>query len=233
MKRFLLTLVCIVLALVLAAGIFLGIMIYSMGNPTPLVSEGDGTKIVCVGDSITYGQGVLFSRETDSFPAILSELTGHTVKNYGLSNRTLLSNGNFPYTEEKLYPASKSEQADFYVIMLGSNDSKPQFWNKEQFTEEYREFIKSYLELESAPTVYVMIPPRVYVEQDGGNCDDATVGGELAEAVRQIADELSIEVIDLYTLTTDHPEWFPDGLHPNDLGHELIASRLEGFLKAL
>lgn len=231
MKKFLLTLVCIILALVLAAGIFLGVMIYSMGNPTPLISEGDGTKIVCVGDSITYSQGVLFSRETDSYPAILSELTGHTVKNYGLSNRTLLSNGNFPYRNENHYANSLAENADVYIIMLGSNDTKPQYWNKDGFISEYREFIKSYLDLENAPTVYIMIPPRVYVEQDGGNCDDATVGGELADAVNQLGEELSLEVIDLYTLTTDHPEWFPDGLHPNAEGNRAIAEHIASYLK--
>ena len=231
MKKFLLTLVCIVLALVLAAGIFLGVMIYSIGNPTPLVSEGDGTKVVCVGDSITYGQGVMMSRETDTYTAILSELTGYTVKNYGICNHTLISTGNYPYTKSNLFEASRQEKADVYVIMLGSNDSKPEFWNKEQFVTEYTEFIRGYLELDSAPTVYVMIPPRVYIEQDGGNCDDATIGGELTNAVNQIAAELSIEVIDLYTLTTDHPEWFGDGLHPTKEGNRAIAEEIAKHIK--
>lgn len=216
----------IILVIVIIGAVGIGVLIYSMGNPTPLISEGDGTKIVCVGDSITYGQGVMGSRKTDTFTAMLSEITGYTVKNYGLSNRTLLSNGNFPYTEEDFFPASHAEEADVYIIMLGSNDTKPQFWNKEQFISEYAEFIRSYSQMPGEPTVYVMIPPRVYVEQDGGNCDDATVGGELSDAVNQIAAELGIEVIDLYTLTTDHPEWFPDGLHPNAEGNRAIAEEI-------
>ena len=231
MKKFLLTLVIIVLSLVLVAGIFIGVMIYSMGNPTPLISEGDGTKVVCVGDSITYGQGVLGSRRTDTFTAILAELTGYTVKNYGLCNRTLLSDGNFPYAEEHHYADSLAEGADVYIIMLGSNDSKPQYWDKEQFVSEYTEFIKSYLELDSAPTVYVMVPPRVYIEQDGGNCDDATVDGELTDAISEIAEELSIEVIDLYSITTDHPEWFSDGLHPKKEGNAAIAEEIAKHIK--
>ncbi len=231
MKKFLTTLGCILLVLVLVAGIFLGVVIYSMGHPTPLVSEGDGTNIVCVGDSITYGQGVMTSRETDSYTAILSELSGHTVKNYGISNHTLLSTGNFPYVNTDLYTNSLAENADIYIIMLGSNDSKPDFWSKEQFITEYTEFIRGYMELENAPTVYVMIPPRVYVEQDGGNCDDATIGGELSDAVYQIAGELDIEVIDLYTPTTDHPEWFPDGLHPNAEGNRAIAEIIADAIK--
>ena len=225
------TILIVILVIILAAAAALGVLIYSMGNPTPLISEGDGTKVVCVGDSITYGQGVMGSRKTDTFTAILSELTGYTVKNYGLSNRTLLSTGNFPYTEEDFFASSQAENADIYVIMLGSNDSKPQFWNKEQFTEEYREFIKTYLDLECAPTVYVMIPPAIFIEQDGGNCDDATVGGELAECVRSLGEELGVEVIDLYSLTEGHSEWFSDGLHPNAEGNRAIAEEIAKYVK--
>lgn len=220
-----------VLVIVIVAGIALGALILSMGYPTPLVSGNGEKKIVCVGDSITYGQGVIGSRKTDSYPAVLAELTGHTVVNYGLSSRTLLSTGNFPYTSEKFFSASHEEQADVYIIMLGSNDSKPQYWSKEMFAEEYREFIRSYSQMPGEPKVYVMIPPRVYLEQDGGNCDDATIGGELTEAVNRVAFELGVEVIDLYTLTTDHPEWFPDGLHPNAVGNRAIAEEIAKHLK--
>jgi lysophospholipase L1-like esterase len=224
--RLLKVLFSIILVIVIIGGAGIGVMIYSMGNPTPLISEGDGTEVVCVGDSITYGQGVVTSRKTDTYTAILSELTGYTVKNYGIPNHTLLSTGNYPYTGTELYTNSLAEEADIYVIMLGSNDSKPEFWNKEQFILEYTEFIRGYLDLDSAPTVYVMIPPRVYVEQDGGNCDDTTIGGELTEAINQISAELGIEVIDIYTLTTDHPEWFGDGLHPNAEGNRAIAEEI-------
>lgn len=231
MKKVIITLVCIVLTLALAAGIFLGSMIYSMSNPTPLISEGDGTKVVCVGDSVTYGQGVLMSRETDTFTAILADLTGYTVKNYGICNHTLLSTGNYPYTESSLFQPSRQENADVYVIMLGSNDTKPEFWNKEQFTEEYKAFIQGYLDLSANPTVYVMIPPRAYIEQDGTNCDDATIGGELTEAINEIAGELSVQVIDLYTLTTGHEEWFSDGLHPTAEGNRAIAEEIAKHIK--
>lgn len=220
------TILIVILVLVLAGGVALGAMIYSMGNPTPLVSGSGEQRIVCVGDSITYGQGVIGSRKSSTYTAILAELTGSTVVNYGLCNRTLLSNGNFPYTEEEFFAKSHEENADIYIIMLGSNDTKPEFWNKEQFTEEYREFIRSYSEMAGKPKVYVMIPPRVYLEQDGGNCDDATIGGELTDAVNQIALELGVEVIDLYTVTTGHSEWFSDGLHPSAEGNRAIAEEI-------
>ena len=57
------------------------------------------TKVVCVGDSITYGSGAGRYRKTKSYPAILQEKLGsrYRVRNYGLRGRTLLDYGNFPY----------------------------------------------------------------------------------------------------------------------------------------
>ncbi len=220
------TVLIVILVIILAAGVALGAMIYSMGDPKPLVSGDGDYKILCVGDSITYGQGVLGARGRDSYPAILSEITGATTVNYGLCNRTLLSTGNFPYKNEHHYADSLAEDANAVIIMLGSNDSKPQYWDKEAFIEEYTELVRSYREMPTIPVVYVMIPPAVFIEQDGTNCDDATVGGELADAVRQVASELSVTVIDLYSLTADHPEWFSDGLHPNAEGNRAIAEKI-------
>ena len=220
------TVLIVILVIILAAGVALGAMIYSMGDPKPLVSGDGDYKILCVGDSITYGQGVLGARGRDSYPAILSEITGATTVNYGLCNRTLLSTGNFPYKNEHHYADSLAEKANAVIIMLGSNDSKPQYWDKEAFIEEYTELVRSYREMPTIPVVYVMIPPAVFIEQDGTNCDDATVGGELADAVRQVASELSVTVIDLYSLTAGHPEWFSDGLHPNAEGNRAIAEKI-------
>ena len=219
-------------ALLLALIIILSAVLLSVMYPAALVSGEGDLRIICVGDSITYGQGVIGSRPVSAYTAYLAEMIpDSTVVNYGLCNRTLLSSGNMPYTEETLFDASHSEKADVVIIMLGSNDSKPMFWDKEKYAAEYREFIKSYISMSSSPDVYIMIPPRVYAEQDTGNCNDATIGGELADTVRALGAELGVEVIDLYTLTTDHPEWFTDGLHPNADGNFAIAEEISRIIK--
>ena len=38
-------------------------------------------------------------------------------------------------------------------------------------------------------------------------------------------------VIDLYTLTENHGDWFPDGVHPNVEGYEKIAEYIYDVLK--
>ncbi len=59
-------------------------------------------------------------------------------------------------------------------------------------------------------------------------------------AIRQVAQYYALPVCDLYATSGLQPEievirqrFVPDGLHPNDDGHTLIASRLAGFLKSL
>lgn len=43
-------------------------------------------KVICVGDSITYGHGVAENRGTDSYPAILQRLLSdeYEVHNFGV-----------------------------------------------------------------------------------------------------------------------------------------------------
>lgn len=77
------------------------------------------TKVVCVGDSITYGSGAGKYRKTKSYPAILQEKLGrrYRVRNYGLRGRTLLDYGNFPYKEEPEYKETLKEKADIYISL--------------------------------------------------------------------------------------------------------------------
>ena len=69
-KIVLISLAVIVLLVAIIGGIVIGSIVY----PQPLVSGEGDRRIVCVGDSITYAQGVMGSREKDSFTAILSTL---------------------------------------------------------------------------------------------------------------------------------------------------------------
>ncbi len=219
-------------AIVLLVAIIGGIAINSLVNPTPLVSGSGETRIVCVGDSITYAQGVFGSRRTDSFTAILSTLVqDSTVVNYGLPNRTLLSTGNYPYINTEFYQKSLAEDADVVIFMLGSNDSKGINWNAELFAEEYEAMVRSYIEMDSQPTVYVMRPPRLYrevVDESDGNND--IIKGEMTDIINAVAEKLDVEVIDLYSLTDGHPEWYSDGAHPTAEGNRAIAEEIAKHL---
>lgn len=195
----------------------------------------DVSHIACIGDSITYGMGVQ-SRKTEAWPAVLDTLLPDDwqVLNYGLSGRTLLAEGDEPYTEEDFYTISHEANADIYIIMLGTNDSKPYNWNAENYRTELTDFAKSYSELESNPTVYLMIPSKCFVidgnEDVEFDISDDVIHNEIANIIQEVAEENDYPVIDLYSYTENHPEWFGDGVHPNAEGNAEIAAYIDKCL---
>lgn len=224
-----------VIFLAVGALLLCGIFVVKYLLYPDVMKSGDGDiKIACVGDSITYGQGVWLSRKTDAYTAVLAELLGEEYQtlNYGLPNRTLQSAGNMPYFEERLAEESLDSEADIVIFMLGTNDTKPNNWNKERFEKEYKEAVEKYQSLDSHPQVYVMIPPQIFLEESGGDkCSSRILEEELAQIIPEIAEETGAEVIDLYTVTKDHPEWFDDGLHPNREGNRAIAEVIYDRIK--
>lgn len=232
-KRIWLRVLLAILIVVVVVVVYLGVQIYSMLHPTPMQS-GDGEKtVVCIGDSITYGQGVLKSRKSDSYPAILSGLLGeeYRVMNYGACNRTMLSTGNMTYQETGFVEQSLQEEPDIVILMMGTNDSKPENWDAEQFEKDYAAVVEQYASAKSQPEIYLMLPPSSYREEDK-NMEDETridneiVCGELQEIIRRVAKEHGAQVIDLNTLTDGKAELFADGLHPNAEGNRLIAEEI-------
>jgi lysophospholipase L1-like esterase len=71
-------------------------------------------KIICIGDSITYGQNV---RADEAWPAVLGRLTGHDVRNAGVcGDTTRLGLERFPKDVQLHRP-------DVVVIQFGHNDA--------------------------------------------------------------------------------------------------------------
>ena len=96
-------------------------------------------RVACIGNSITYG-AFIPNREMNCYPAQLQAYLGdgYEVKNFGASGRTILSKGDYPYSETDTYKASLEYQPDIVLIKLGTNDTKPQNWKyKNEFKDNY------------------------------------------------------------------------------------------------
>lgn len=225
LKIVLITLLVVIIAIAGLGYSFINSLLY----PDVLVSGAGEKKIVVVGDSITYGQGVLSTRETESYPALLAELLGEEYQtfNFGLCNRTLLSSGNMSYVNEDFATESLAVDADIVIIMLGTNDSKPDNWNAEQYEKEYVTFVQNYQNMTSAPEVYIMFPPRVFAEPENtGDCNNDLLTTEVIPAIEQVAAQTGAKIIDLYSVTEEHADWYSDGLHPNANGNKAIAQAI-------
>src|SRR5271166_1902202 len=61
-------------------------------------------RVACVGDSITYGNG-LDKREITCYPAVLERLLAPAfeVRNFASGGRSVLSQADYPYVKEKVY----------------------------------------------------------------------------------------------------------------------------------
>lgn len=224
-KKILIAIIVLILVVCVAGGV----VIYKMLYPKAMVSGEGDKKVLCIGDSLTYGQGVMTSRDTDSYPAILSDLLGedYQVINYGLPNRTLQSTGNMPYCDEKHYSESLAQDADTVIIMLGTNDSKPDYWNAERYETEYLALIQEYQAMDSNPEVYIMIPPAIFLENpDTGDCSEEILSNEIKPIIKALAQNTGAGLIDLYDITKAHSEWYGDGLHLDRDGNHAAATEI-------
>jgi len=196
---------------------------YALGGDTDTDAQAEASEetvqIACVGDSITA------AGYPETLAAILGD--GYDVENYGQPGTRMMSGERFSYMDQDAYQASLDLDADYYILMLGSNDSMGVGqWDPELFRADYTAFLESYKTKEGSE-VYAMIPPSVFEEKGSRNLssqiDLEVLDGEVCPMIAEIAGELEIPTIDLHTLTDGHPEWFADGLHPNAEGNQAIA----------
>ena len=190
-------------------------------------------KVACVGDSITYGHGIK-DRARDTYPAQLQQLLGdrHDVQNFGVSGRTLLQRGDFPYRKEKAFGDAKAFAPNIVIIKLGTNDTKPQNWKfKDDFPADAKALIQEFQNLPGKPKVYVCRPVPVY-PPGAFNIRADVLDNELLPALDQAAKETGAQVIDLHTALSDRPDLFPDKVHPNEAGAKLMAQTIAKSLTA-
>ncbi len=180
-------------------------------------------KIACVGNSITQGPG---RDNPDSYPLQMQAILGDTylVKNFGVSGRTMLRNGDYPYWNEPQFEEVKEFQPDILVIMLGTNDSKPQNWKyASEFRQDYLDMIDEFKEhMPVDGKVYVILPVPVTRENFG--ITPVVMNSEQRLMLYDIIDESGSDFIDLYTPFMGKEDLLPDGVHPNTEGLGIMAS---------
>lgn len=179
-------------------------------------------RVACIGDSITEGAG---AEKNKSYPAQLQQLLGTSwqIENFGLSGRTLLKNGDHPYHKETSYQKALQSKPNVVIIMLGTNDTKPQNWiHQTEFSADYTELVKSFQALGSHPKIYVCRPCPV---PEPGNFGINEIN--LLEEIKRIdilAKEMKLGIIDMHAALADKPQLLPDRVHPNAEGAAEMAA---------
>jgi acyl-CoA thioesterase I len=187
-------------------------------------------KVACIGDSITEGLG---REHPDSYPSQLQLLLGeaYEVKNFGVSGRTLLKKGDFPYWNEPQFDQAKAFRPDIVLIKLGTNDSKPQNWqHKAEFEQDYVALINEMKKnMPKKGKIYILIP--VPVTEDNYGIRESVLVEEMRPILNKVKKDTKVSMIDLYEPLRGRADVLPDGIHPNKEGLGIMAKTIAKVLK--
>lgn len=232
MKKVLKVLLIILLILVLVvAGGFAYLYFNGMSGMENTTEAKEGQiKIACAGDSTTYGHGIS-GWPKNNYPTVLQNLLGENyhVNNYGVSSFAVQEDADRSYRTLPHYQESLAYDADYVVFMMGSNDSKPVNWKgADAFKTDLLSLLDTYGD---ADIILCTLPAAFFLE---GQTEGVTnhdiqplIVEEIAEITRGVAAERGYTLIDIHTLTAQHPEWFEkDGVHPSNEGAAAIAQEV-------
>lgn len=193
----------------------------------------DAVRVACIGNSITFGAGIK-NCSRDSYPSVLARMLGdnYWVKNFGVSARTMLNKGDHPYMNEPAYKNALAFNPNIVVIKLGTNDSKSFNWKyKADFMKDAQNMINAFKGLPSQPKIYLCYPSKAYLTGDGIN--DDIISKEIIPMIKKLAKKNDLSVIDLHTAMDGMPELFPDRIHPNEKGAQVMAKAVYQSISAL
>ena len=193
----------------------------------------DAVRVACIGNSITFGAGIR-NRSRDSYPSVLARMLGDSywVKNFGVSARTMLNKGDHPYMNEPAYKNALAFNPNIVVIKLGTNDSKSFNWKyKADFMKDAQTMIDAFKGLPSQPKIYLCYPSKAYLTGDGIN--DDIISKEIIPMIKKLTKKNDLSVIDLHTAMDGMPELFPDRIHPNEKGAQVMAKAVYQSISTL
>ena len=214
-----------------------------------------GKTINFLGDSITQGAGT--SCNEAIYHSLIKEKYGlKEARNYGIGGTRIARQTEITSLvrdKDFILRAGTMEPADVVVVFGGTNDfgngQAPvgTFEDRDKRTfygalhTLVQDLIKDYYD----KTIVFITPLHRYNE-------DSCIGTwkpdgveqrplkDYVQAVRDVCEYYSVPLLDLFAsgeLCGNTPEWYlkymPDGLHPNDEGHKILANKLGKFLENL
>lgn len=189
-------------------------------------------RITCVGDSITQGVGTT-NESVQSYPAQLQAILGndYAVFNAGVSGTQVRKNSDTPYTTTARYQSGLAFNPHIVIIMLGTNDAYASRCTTPEllaeFKRDYKALIDEYQALETEPVILLALPPYCY---DVSDQRQSNLENYIMPAIREIAEEYGLDLIDMNTFTTGHADWFPDTLHPSATAYTQIAEEFSEYI---
>lgn len=206
-------------------------------------------KICFLGDSITWGAGA--SKPEKRYYNVVGSLLKADVKSYGEGGTRFARQDTGNYLEDFNKRAVKMEKdADYVFVFGGTNDfghGISQIGDKESkdvytFCGGINFLIDYLIEVYGKEKIVFILPLRCFHENnprgEGFKEKDGLILKEYVNIEKDILEKRGIAYIDLFNMGLPKPEqktneFFVDGLHPNDLGHFIIAQNIVAYLQRM
>lgn len=218
--------------------------------------ELNGKKIVFLGDSITEGCGT--SGRDKCFVTLVGERGGfRESKNYGIGGTRIArqSTASADRNWDNDFCARVDEldaDADIVGVFGGTNDfghgDAPlgDFDDRTvyTFTGACHHLMRRLLERFPGKAVFIITPLHRCNEDnpkgDGNKSYNVGILEDYVDIIKEVARYYSVPVLDLYAESGIQPKvdvikerFCPDGLHPNDAGHEILTEKILAFLRRM
>ena len=206
-----------------------------------------GKKINFLGDSITQGAGA--SDISKCYVSMLGLNTGALVRNYGIGGtriaRKHVPSENPVYDQDFCLRAPTMDaDADAVVVFGGTNDyghgDAPLGTIADRTPDTFYGALHTLFTMlltRYTDSKILVLTPTHRLNENDPDCNGLPLKAYV-DVIREMAEFYSLPVLDLYAASDIQPNvpamqtrYMPDGLHPNDAGHamlaEMIARKLE------
>lgn len=189
----------------LVASLFFLAQLIACSDERPQLSPlADNAIILAFGNSLSYGTGV--NSKTQSYPAILSKLTGNTVINKGIPGETS------QLGLQRLADVLQETQPDLVILCHGGNDLIRKL-NRQQLKNNLEQMIIQ-IQNSGAELILIGVP-------------NFSITLQIPDLYSQLATQYNIPIeLKILPKIERDPNLKSDQIHPNAQGYKLIAESI-------
>ena len=172
-------------------------------------------KVACTGTSAMAGLG------SDPGHHVPDELgralgPGFVVQNFAIDGATAISSISSSYAATSQMKAALAMNPDIVLFWFGGNDSFKATWDVHmgEFQADYTNLVRTFQALPSHPKTFLV---RLWAFVNTP-VQQTVIAQQILPLIDAIAASTGSTLIDYKKAFENHPEYFPDGMHPNDTG---------------